>query len=111
MEKTVELLMKNASLLDVELVAGVTQAGRHTSFYKGKGAGRDILRRRHYGSRSVRAGRMPGNSHGYSGRRASYTTRYPCVRQYDTKGRKALSVCQKNPGLIRGRSPLCLIRL
>ena len=96
MEKTVELLMKNASLLDVELVAGVLKQEGHTSFYKGKGAGRDILRRRHYGSRSVRAGRMPGNSHGYSGRRAFYTTRYPCVKQYDSKGRKALFCSQRD---------------
>ena len=39
MEKTVELLMKNASLLDVELVAGVLQQEGIPHFFKEKGPG------------------------------------------------------------------------
>ena len=39
MEKTVELLMKNASLLDVELVAGVLKQEGIPHFIKEKGPG------------------------------------------------------------------------
>ena len=51
MEKTVELLMKNASLLDVELVTGALkqQGIPHFINYKGKRAGQGILQRRNYG--------------------------------------------------------------
>ena len=40
MEKTVELLMKNASLLDVELVAGALKQEGIPHFIKEKGPGR-----------------------------------------------------------------------